>query len=357
MLCLFAPVKQNKLFVSNYYGKGYGDNPKYIVEELLKSGENLEIIWSAKNKEENTLPAGVHSCPTGSFEEIFHLATSKVWIDNCRKHFAIKKHNQKYMQTWHGFALKKIERDAESVLIKSYIRSAQKDSRNIDIIVSDSTDMTKIYRNSFWYDGDVVEWGAPRNDILAQGDIQIVEKVKKFYNISSCKKIILYAPTFRKNNTLEVYLTEFGRITKTYKEKFGHECAVVVRLHPNISNKFKQLSLRDEGIIDGSDYPDLQELLLATDLLISDYSSLMFDYMLTKKPCFIYASDICDYKNDRNFYFDITDAPFSLSTSVDELVNSILTFNIDEYEKNIERFIKEHGIIYLKKSSKYLAAA
>ncbi len=348
---LFVPVKQNKIFVSNYCGKGYGDNPKYIVEELLKSGECLEIIWSTKSKGTNALPEGVRYCSAGSFTEIFHLATSKVWIDNCRKHFAIKKHNQKYLQTWHGFALKRIERDAEAVLSKSYIRSAKKDSRNIDIIISDSTDMTKVYRNSFWYNGEIAEWGAPRNDILSQVNNDIVEKVKKFYNISTYKKIILYAPTFRKNNTLDAYLNEFDSIVKACKTRFGHDYAVLVRLHPNISGQFKKLSL-SEKIVDASDYPDLQELLLATDLLISDYSSLMFDYMITKKPCFIYAPDICDYKNDRNFYFDIKTVPFSISESGEQLVDFILNFNSAEYEKDIERFIKEHGIIYMKESSK-----
>ena len=120
--CRLLPIKRNKIVVSSYYGRGYGDNPKYIIDRLIARNVNLKIVWLVKNdKELDSLPPNIVPCKINSFSSIFHLSTARVWIDNCRKNARVKRRNQTYIQTWHGFAFKRIEKDAENSLSSQYV--------------------------------------------------------------------------------------------------------------------------------------------------------------------------------------------------------------------------------------------
>lgn len=338
------PVCNKKIVVSSYYGKGYGDNPKYIVEELLKQ-DTYKIIWLVKDSGiADTLPAAVRPCKIGSLRAMYHLVTAKIWIDNCRKGFYFKRKNQFYIQTWHGFALKRIERDAVGSLTDGYESFASRDSGTIDMIVSCSHFMTDIYKKSFWYGGRVEELGAPRNDRILSGDSSVKEKVYRSFGIEPAKKIVLYAPTFRKDLSLTAYSVDIERVLKAFGAKTGEEYVCLVRLHPNISTMSEAVTYSDRKI-NASNYPDMQELLVAADAVISDYSSLMFDFALSKKPCFQYAVDIEDYKSDRNFYFDLSELPFPLSTNNEELEEHILHFDQASYQKRLDTFFAEVGMV------------
>lgn len=340
------PIEKNKIVVSSYAGKGYGDNPKYIVEALLEKKHSLRIIWLLSNtKNINSFPNMVECCEIKSLKGIYHLMTAKVWIDNVRKRIRLKRKQQFYLNTWHGFALKKIERDAENSLSKSYVRVAKRDSNHIDLIVSCSKFMTSIYKNAFWYDGEIIETGAPRNDIILRNDLTIHRKVRDFFNIDYKKGIVLYAPTFRANKSLDTYKLDYELLKKTLEDKFGKKFVVFVRLHPNISNKKLEINFDGETIFDATQYSDMQELLCASDVLITDYSSVMFDFALSKKPCFLFATDIDDYKNDRNFYFDFLELPFLLAESNDSLAKNILDFNTKSYTTALDGFLNKVGIV------------
>lgn len=348
------PVCDRKIVVSSYYGKGYGDNPKYIVDELLKSG-TYKIIWLVKDAGiAKELPETVHPCGIGSLKAMYHYVTAKVWIDNCRKGFYFKRKNQLYIQTWHGFALKRIERDAVDGLADGYASFAARDSALIDVIVSCSKFMTDIYRKSFWYDGRIAEVGAPRNDVILNSDDSVKEKVYSYFNIERTKKIVLYAPTFRKDLSLTAYSIDIERVLKAFQRKTGDDYACLVRLHPNISAKSNAITYNDSKI-NASHYPDMQELLAAADAVISDYSSLMFDFALSGKPCFQFAVDIEDYKNDRNFYFDLSSLPFPLSTNNEELEENILRFDQDAYQMRLNDFFDEVGMVRNGDASRKIA--
>ena len=154
--------------------------------------------------------------------------------------------------------------------------------------------------------------------ISDSGDVK--EKVYSFYNLSEETKTVVYAPTFRVDWSLEPYSVDYVRLKKACEERFGGKFVVLVRLHPNIAAKSEELGITyNDEIINATYYPDMQELLCACDIVISDYSSLMFDFALSYKPCFQYATDIDAYKGDRNFYFDLSDMPFPMATSNDEL--------------------------------------
>jgi len=335
------PVKKNKIVATSYYGKGYSDSPKAIVDSLLKKRKDLDIVWlTDKNTE---LPQGVRLAKYNSYARAYHLSTAKVWIDNCRKGAPHKKRSQIYMQTWHGFALKRIEKDVVDKLPDSnYEKYAIRDSSQTDVIVSNSKHMSKIYSDSFWYDGSLFEVGSPRNDVFFS-DNDSCTKVHKALSIPDDAKIVLYAPTFRVSQSLEPYDIDDNKLCQALTERFGSKWSFVTRLHPNVAKYSHQLHYSNS--IDATGYDDIQELLCAADLLITDYSSVMFDYMLSGKPCFVYATDIEEYRNDRNFYIPINTLPFPIATDMNSFVKNIIEFNTETYKENIDAFYKNYGIM------------
>ena len=351
-VCRLFPIKTNKITISSFYGRGYGDNAKYIVDELLKTNKNFKIMWIVNDeKEEQSLPEGVTGVRGGTLRSIYHLQTSKIWIDNCRKFFVkFKRKKQYYIQTWHGFALKRIEKDAVSLGAK-YEKMASRDSKYIDCIISCSKFMTNLYRNSFWYDGEIKEIGAPRNDILINGNAEVKNKVFEYFNLSSEKKIVLYAPTFRADGNLDVYSVDYDTIIEACNKRFGTDFVFVTRLHPNVVAKAKNLQW-SERVLNGGFYPDMQELMMASDVMITDYSSVMFDFALTNKPCFQFATDIELYKNDRNFYFELDKLPFSVAINNEQLEKDILAFDYIAYQERLAKFFEEVGMVRAGNASK-----
>lgn len=346
------PVSKNKIVVQSFLGRGYSDNPKYIVEEILKQDLDFKIYWNVNNiSSNNNLPKKVIPIKIDSLKSIYHMCTAKVWIDNCRKyHFINKKKGQIYIQTWHGFGVKRIEKDVERNLDSAYIKMAKKDSQMCNLLISNSELLTKIYKNCFWYNGEILECGFPRNDIFfSNNNIKKTGSIKNKIGINLNDKILLYAPTFRKDFGLEQYDIDYDLLVNSLQKRFGHKWIILIRLHPNIAKKSKELKLNKNFIIDVSDYDDMQELMLVSDILVSDYSSAMFDFALTKKPCFIYANDISQYKDDRDFYFDVNKLPFSLARDNKELESKILNFDSNKYRDDVKKFLadfkfKESGL-------------
>lgn len=339
------PIDENKIVVTSFYGRGYGDNPKAIASELLKRNAGVKIVWLVSGeKARESLPEGVTACDYDSPEKIRELSTAKVWIDNSRKGARFKKPGQIYLQTWHGFALKRIEKDAADKLPAEYAEYARRDSAQCDLIVSNSAFMTKIYKESFWYDGEVEEFGSPRNDALFADNSDAVKKVQAALGIPENKKILLYAPTFRATGSLDAYGLDYASAADALAKRFGGEWVVLVRLHPHVTELAKDLKFDREFTFDATAYDDMQELLAASDAVITDYSSLMFDFALTRRPCFQFATDIEAYRGDRNFYFPLDELPFPLAVNNGELRARIESFDEKAYLEKWDAFCKKVGM-------------
>lgn len=346
-LCLLFshfPKNQNKAFCQSYTGRGYSDSPKAIADELLSRG--WEVYWAVKGEREAaSLPEGVRPVTLGTAEEIYHRCTAGVWVDNCRKWGRLhKKSSQFYVQTWHGFPLKRIEGDAGDALGADYIEAAKADSQMADLFLSDSAFLTEIYRRAFWYGGEVLECGFPRNDILFGEHPELVKKVRDALGLPEQKKLLLYAPTFRKDRGLAAYDVDYERCVKALEQRFPGEWLILARLHPNVAEKAGELKLDPRYIVNASDYPDIQELYLASDALLTDYSSVMFDYLSTGKPCFLYVNDLAAYRDDRNFYYDLDKLPFARAENNEELETVILRFDEAAQKRREEAFRQEFGI-------------
>ena len=341
LICRLFPIRRNKVFFLSYYGS----NPKYLSEYLSKTCSEYDIVWGFVHPEQYLID-GIRKVKYHSIKYFYELATSHFFITNYRTTEDYKKRKgQIYIQTWHSsLRLKMIEKDAEQTLPVNYVEMAKSDSGKIDILLSGCDFSTQIFRRAFWYEGIILESGTPREDIFFGGGLSRFSSIKERIGVHEDKRIVLYAPTFRKDNSFDSYCIDYVRLCSALKKRFGGEWIVLLRLHPHLRTLSSQLVKRNCEIKDVSSYDDIQELLAISDVLISDYSSLVFDYLLTDRPCFLYVPDLTDYtNNDRELYFNIADLPFASCEDNDQLDNAILCFDENNYKKRITLFNKTIG--------------
>ena len=352
-LLKMAPVRKNKIYINSYKGKGYGDNPKYIAEEILRRSDSYDIVWAVKNLDE-PLPKGIRPVLNYSKTARYELATSKIIICNVKHALSFKKKkNQYYIQTWHGsFGLKYIEKDAQDKLAPWYLRMTIADSANIDLLLSSSNWQTEEYKRAFWYNGEILEKGFPRNDIFFNLNEEKINRIKRDLKIPLDKKILLYGPTFRSNLTLDAYDIDLKSIKDLLETKTNSEWIILIRLHPNIPSS-KGL-FPDLDFVDVTYYQDGQEILAISDILITDYSSNMIDFILTNKPVFLYASDIQEYKQERGLkpvYFKL---PFPICQDNKALYEAIDNFNMASYLERLNDFRTQYVSYDDGQSSKHV---
>ena len=341
-------INEKKIVFVSYYGAGYGDNPKAIADYIIENNLNFELVWLLDTNKNDGLdmPKEVKKVKYGSIRSLYELSTAKVWVDNCRKqYFPKKKKGQIYIQTWHGsLALKKIEADAPSLPIQ-YVNMAKNDSSVIDVILSGCEFKTNVYKNSFWYSGEVLNIGTPRADVFFNEEkiLQNKKKVLDFYNLEDDVKILMYAPTFRQSHNLDIYKLDYSKLESILVHKFGGKWKIIVRLHPNIAHLADELQLPNT-VLNVTSYKDMQELLCARDIVVTDYSGLMFDFYIMNRPLFLFCTDLEEYTSkDRELYFDFKELPFDLAKSNGELCDRIKEFDYQKYLSDVNLFKKNIG--------------
>ena len=339
------PVCKNKILFFSYYGKQYGCSPKYLSEYIVKNHPEWNVVW-AFTEPENYSIAGVVKVRYFSFKYFYEQCTSRVLVTNYRMTDNYRKRSgQYYIMTWHSsLRLKKIEGDTESTLPANYVKMAKADSKKIDVLLSGCLFSDQIFKRAFWYDGTILRSGTPRTDLFYAKDVDsIVASIKKRLSIKDSLRIILYAPTFRKEDNLDSYNLDFDALINNISAYTGKEWIVLGRLHPHLS-KYSTTLLQGNHVLDVTGYDDIQELLLISDILITDYSSLMFDFVETRRPCFLYAPDLEEYqKNDRSFYFLLEELPFPVSQTQNELHKQIQNLDKVKYAKSINNFMDKVG--------------
>ena len=332
------PIQKNKVILWSDNFKSFGCSPKYIALHLAQADPGkYDIVWVLEQGRQvpEGIPEGIRIVRYFSMQYLKEIATAKVIICNHRTgkyHYFKKRKGQFYIQTWHSsLRLKKIEGDAPG-LGEDYAAYASADSQKIDLLLSGCAFSTAIFKRAFWYDGEIFEHGTPRCDgFFRESDAKT--KVYRFYNIPAGKKLALYAPTFRKDKKASVYGMDFDKLGAA----LGSDWVVACRLHPNLNADVSGL-----GCLSMSSYPDMQELLAACDLLITDYSSSMFDMAVAGKKCALYVPDLESYMaNERGLYFDIQALPFPKAKDMDELCCCVADFT--GYAERCQAFLKEIG--------------
>lgn len=371
------PQVTNKIVFVNGDGYGFGGNPKYIALELLSRcadlEQGLELAWIT-NDCNTKLPEGVRAVKYGSYEHYYELGTAQVWVDNQHKNFFSRKRNgQIYIQTWHGGGpLKKIEFDAEG-LSKSYLDLCELNSRMEDIMVSPTRFNSQLYRRAFHYQGKIMECGYPRNDIFWTAN-ECRKRIEILYQIKPAEGIVLFAPTYREpdaedsltscnGSSTESYgdydsnrknILDLKRIQQALEFKTGKKFRVLVRFHPYDRNPERRYVWCEEWE-NVTDYDDVQELLAASDILITDYSSIMWDFSIQRKPVFLFHPDLARYEKERGYYLAFDQMPYIEAFSNEELYRKIIQFDEECYKKELAGFLAEYGTFDRGTASKMIA--
>ena len=346
----FTKVHKGRMMCWAYTFKQYSCNPRYLTEYLLENNTEFEIFWVFRgNVDTSGVDKRIKCVRYKSLQYYILVNTAEFFITNARtdpyRIYWHKRKGQKYVMLWHGgVALKRIEKDAEDQLSYSYMKKAKIDSKVCDLMVSGCRFQTSLLKEKFWYDGEILERGIPRNDVFFDKarHPEMKERICRKYGISPDSRIVLYAPTFRRDKSIEPYRIDWSRVVPELRKIYDTEkISILLRLHPNLIGKADASSLiNDESVIDVTRYHDMQELLCVSDLLITDYSSSMFDITMLKKPCMLYATDIEKY--NRGYYFDFAELPFPLARNEEELIGNISTFDSAAYDESVESFFEKH---------------
>lgn len=357
------PIKDNKLVFTTFEGDGgYCCNPRYIAEELLKSYKDYEIIWLVNNRGKE-FPKGIRKVKNTFINRAYHLATARVWVDNSRKAFGTaKRRRQLYIQTWHAaLEFKPVGKFRGRLFPKmAHIVSAY-DSGLADYVTSNSDWCTSLYPKMLLYHGNIIKTGSPRCDILINKRREIYGAVRRRYGVPEEAGIVMFAPTFRgggQKGSRQVFAEEpsidFHALTRALEKRFGGCWYIFMRLHPQLSAQLEKVPLksRTEYMIDVSQADDMNELLCASDALVTDYSSSAFDAICAYIPVFLYADDLEEYVRERGkLMWDMRSLPFSMSESNQELAENIGRFDEAEYKKRIDEFQNKYGVIEDGKAS------
>lgn len=354
-LFFIFPMKKNRIVVCNFHGKGYGDNPKYIIDKILKyDNDNIEIIWlfDKYNEANANLPNCIKVVQYYTVLSMYYLSTANVWIDNCRKDYAPKKKkNQLYLQTWHGgLGFKLVESKCVDNLSKFYLKHAKIDAQMTDLMLSNSRKTSEIIYDMFWYTGKILEAGLPRNDELFKQLDEKSAKVRHDLGIESKTHIVLYAPTFRDEYDVSAYNIELKAFANALKKKFGGKWIGAYRLHPNVKTNVSKLK-NFEGCINVTHYADSTSLLSASDIFISDFSSMVFDFALSGKPVFLYASDYKSYVETRGIWLQYQKTPFPFAFSNEELFDVLEKFDMEKYKVSLNQLMDEYELRETGKAS------
>ncbi|QEP07065.1 CDP-glycerol glycerophosphotransferase [Glutamicibacter sp. ZJUTW] len=304
------PMDENLVIFESGLGRQYADSPRYIYEELVRQGDTRRKVWiySGTHRFKDPLTSTVKRL---SPEYFWYLARAKFWVNNQNfPHYVRRRAKGVFLQTWHGTPLKQMARDIREVhgRDEGYLERVTTATAQWTHLISPSTYMSQIMRSAYGFSGEAVEIGYPRNDILKDANAQKREsRVREELAIPDGVKTVLYAPTFRDDaaSARGKFRFELPMNLEEFDRRFGNDTILLLRMHVLVSNSVAIPENLSQRIIDVSAYADIQELYLASDILITDYSSVFFDYSLLRRPIIFYAYDLENYRDNlRGFYLD-----------------------------------------------------
>lgn len=357
-------VVPNKVIFITFQGD-YTCNPKYITEELLARNTEVDIVWSLRSnaikhakQDPGYLPEGVRYVEQYTESFFDELASAGIWIANSvdfLKRPLPKKNSQLFIETWHGsLGLKRF--DAAVNKGKAWVTAADICADYADVLISNSTFEDGVYRGSFWPKTPIFRYGHPRNDVFFSASEEYKCALKQSFcydmDIPLDSHLVLYAPTFRDDHQFDCYSLVPEVLQGALRDRFGGHWEIVTRYHPTVAKFVAKRSNGHLGV-NATGYPDIQELMLFCDVAITDYSSWIYDFMLSGKPCFIYAADLEKYcKQERGFYYPIQATPFPIATNNEELANAVRTFEEEQYARDLNSFLEEKGCMEDGKAAK-----
>lgn len=356
VLTYLIPTDKKIIIFQSSNGRNYTGNPRYIYEEMVCQGldEEYECIWFLFDTSIE-IPGRCKKIRNNYFPYFWYLMRAGFWVFDSRQPlYCRKKKSVTYIQTWHGTPLKKLALDMDrmdmggSTDINDYHRQFLVTCKDWDYLISQNNFSTEIFRSCFAFkDRPILEIGYPRNDILIRDNKKDkIIKYKKMLGLPLDKKIILYAPTWRDNEYSVKGKYKFAsklNFDKAQKE-LSDEYIFIVKYHYLVSDKI-DWSPYEGFVYTFDETKDIAWLYLVSDMMITDYSSVMFDYSLLKRPMLFFAYDLQDYKeNLRGFYFDfVEEAPGPISRDTNQLINDIKSYEPLKWEDKYQTYSNKYN--------------
>ena len=335
----FGKIDDKLVYFQTFSGRGYSDSPKAMYEYMMKAPEysDFRFVWSFKEPERFAFLKNDRTSLVKFRTRADNIAlrTAKYWITNYRMlNHQYPRKGQVYVQCWHGTPLKRLGYDLESsdnvMNSGSEIREKYRsDAKKFSYIVSPSPFTTEKFASAWnlvktHQTHKIIEEGYPRNDRLINTTPEERTELRKKLGVDD-KKVILYAPTWRDNQHTSgegyTYKTEvdFDKL----KEELGDEYVILFRAHYLVANSF-DFDKYKGFVKDVSSYSDINELYIAADILVTDYSSVFFDYANLRKPVIFYMYDLEQYANElRGFYISLDELPGPIVRDEKALIDEV----------------------------------
>lgn len=346
-------LKENWIVFESFMGRNCSGQPKYIYKYLQENyGNKYKYIWVVDRKGVKIPGKGYTTCKRFGLRYYYYMNRSKYWVNNMRQPLSIPRRPETIMlSTWHGTPLKRLVFDMDDVHSANprYKDIVYRQTREWDYLLSDNPFSTEKFQSCFLFEKEkILEYGYPANDPMYAPDREErALKIKKKLGIPEDKKVILYAPTWRDDQFYDKgqYGFDLDLDVNRLQKEFGDEYVLLLRLHYFIVDQL-DLSKYGDFTVDGSSYDDITDLYLISDILITDYSSVFFDYANLKRPVLYYTYDLEKYRDVlRGFYLDMEkDLPGPLLLTNDEVVDAIKNIDAiqekykDRYEEFYNRF-------------------
>src|SRR5574337_1135211 len=323
----FIKMDDKMVLYLSFDGRSYSDNPKAIYETMLTDAkfDKYQLIWALK---EPVIISGCKVIKRQSLAYFYYLSKAKYWVfNNKMPDYYIKRADQVYLQTW-----------------QEMVSAYDKDSQLWDYLISPNQFSTAVFCSAFKVNREkIIETGYPRNDILTTVSTEKIQGVKEKFNIPSNKQVILYAPTWRDNAfNLQGYTFELNLDFTKWHKILGDDYVIIFKPHYLIAQHFVVPNGLSEFVLTMPATADINELYIISDQLITDYSSVFFDYAILNRPIYFYMFDFETYRDDlRGFYLQVPKAlPNDICYTQDQLLTAISSgqFNFKRLAAFNEKF-------------------
>lgn len=343
-------IEPDTIMFLTYQGD-YTCNPRAIAEEIIRQQLPYKLFWVVK-KETNrdSFPPQINLVLRGSYEFYKAAASARIFIDNTHDLPRLgvhKKNGQILFQTWHGsLGIKRL--DGDIVMNRRWKWLSKVCQEETDYCISNSTFENEVFQTSYWPGVPTLPYGHARNDILFTTDsvklTEIRQKVCSALNIRPEQKVLLYAPTHRDKVNESFSGLDYAGLKHALEERFSGEWVIALRFHSRLKKQYTRwLKNLPPYVADATDYDDIQELMVATDAGLTDYSSWIFDYILLQRPGFILADDIDTFAKNRSFYYPLESTPFPIASDDSELLENIRNFDEEKYHQETVAFLEARG--------------
>lgn len=346
-------VQDDLILFECMLGRNYSGNPKGIYEEMVRQGldKKYRICWIFEQPDDMEIIGNAKKIKRNRLGHLKLLCQAKVWVFDTRQpNYVVKRPETTYIQTWHGTPLKKLGLDMDDVLmagnkgIETYKANFWTNSRRWDYLIAQNKYSSDIFKNCFDFRKKMLDIGYPRNDILVNhNNKEYIDALKEKHGIPKNKKVVLYAPTWRDNQAMSrgKYIFNPCLNFDVLKRNVADEYVFIIKYHYLIASKLDWSRLKG-FIYDIKE--DIQELYLIADILMTDYSSVMFDYSILKRPMIFYTYDLDDYCDIRGFYFDfLAEAPGPFVKDTEGLIEVLKGHDFGQYKEKYDAFNKKYN--------------